>query len=160
MQDSYTVLLNLILIFLVLFYVYPLKFLFTMLFSGVTHEPGLEPVALHDSAVLMKIYGIGFASVFALFVMMYRHAYALRKELDLDPVELMETRISTYENLAMMLFGPGFISDCVQKPSFVRLVVRADWSVLLDLWDDHGQAAPPARGKIEAQPLVIRNQKQ
>ena len=105
LQDTYTVVLNLVLVFLVLFYVYPLKFLFTMLFAQVTRASDLEPVSRHDSSVLMMIYGIGFAAVFGLFVLMYRHAYAQRKELDLDPVELLETRISMQENLALVIFG-------------------------------------------------------
>jgi len=105
LEDSYTVVLNLVLLFLVLFYVYPLKFLFTMLFDQVTHTAVAEPASSHGASVLMRIYGIGFAAVFALFSLMYRHAYALRRELQLNPVEIFTTRISLQDNFAMMTFG-------------------------------------------------------
>src|SRR5580658_1192662 len=63
LEDPYTVLLNVVLLFLVLFYVYPLKFVFTMLFAEIM---GTDAVNLgwHEASVLMRIYAIGFASVF------------------------------------------------------------------------------------------------
>jgi uncharacterized membrane protein len=118
LEDAYTVVLNLVLVFLVLFYVYPLKFLFTMLFSQVTRTPGVEAVSLHDSSVLMRIYGIGFAAVFALFVLMYRHAYALRKELELNAEELWETRMSLHQNAALMFFGLASFFIAFKNPAW------------------------------------------
>ena len=47
----------------------------------------------------MRIYAVGFASVFLLFVLMYAHAYRLRRELGLNPVEALETRLAMQENL-------------------------------------------------------------
>lgn len=117
LEDFYTVFLNLTLLFVVLFYVYPLKFLFTMLFSQLTHTEGLEAVSRADAATLMKIYGIGFASVFGLFVLMYRHAYKLRRALELNEVEVLITRISLDENLAMMLFGLASFGLAFKSPA-------------------------------------------
>ena len=105
LEDSYTVFLNVVLLFLVLFYVYPLKFLFTRLLGGIVGLEGMELVGARDASVLMRIYGLGFAAVFALFALMYLHAYAVRHKLQLDPVESLETRIAIQENVGLMLFG-------------------------------------------------------
>ena len=63
LEDPYTVFLNIILLFLVLFYVYPLKFVFTTLFEEVTGSPAAPDLGLHEASVLMRIYAAGFISV-------------------------------------------------------------------------------------------------
>ena len=105
LEDGYTVFLNVLLLFLVLFYVYPLKFLFTHILGGLVGMETLEGVGWHDTSVLMRVYSSGFAAVFALFALMYLHAYKLREKLDLNPVESLITRISIRENLVLTLFG-------------------------------------------------------
>jgi uncharacterized membrane protein len=105
LEDSYTVFLNMVLLFLVLFYVYPLKFLFTLLIGQVFGWEQLGALSNADAALLMKIYGIGFAGVFALFTLMHHHAVALAEKLELNAIELYQTRLSMQENFALMLFG-------------------------------------------------------
>src|SRR5215831_9543037 len=69
LQDTYSVLLNCVLLFVVLFYVYPLKFLFTVLVGQMTHgvlmSGGEAHAALFQDAsearTLLIIYGLGFA---------------------------------------------------------------------------------------------------
>ena len=119
LEDSYTVFLNVALLFVVLFYVYPLKFLFTFLFLQLTG--GVKPGALSTSqaSVVMRIYAVGFASVFALFTLMYLHAYALRKELGLTPAESQESRNAIQENALMVSIGVA---------SFFLAFRRPDWA--------------------------------
>src|SRR5436309_8737536 len=79
LQDNLTVCLNAILLFVVLFYVYPLKFLFTFLVSlftgggGRIHLPGGVEAFMVDSvdqvSVLMIIFGAGYIAVFGVFVL-------------------------------------------------------------------------------------------
>jgi hypothetical protein len=103
LEDPYTMLLNFVLLFLVLFYVYPLKFVFTMLFDELTgHGILMTP---HEISVLMRIYAGGFAAVFALFALMYTHAYKLRNELELNPVEVLQTMFSIRECSIMIAVG-------------------------------------------------------
>jgi hypothetical protein len=116
LEDAYTVFLNIVLLFLVLFYVYPLKFLFALLFAEIAGIQGLEPITMHDTSALLKIYGIGFAAVFALFGLMYRHAAVLAARLDLSPIELYETRLSMQENFALMLFGLVSFATAFKSP--------------------------------------------
>src|ERR1700689_5032355 len=64
LEDPYTVFLNVVLLFLVLFYVYPLKFVFTLLFSEIMGSDVNANLGWHEGSVLMGIYAIGFAAVF------------------------------------------------------------------------------------------------
>lgn len=118
LEDSYTVFLNVVLLFLVLFYVYPLKFVFTTLFSEVagTEVPG--SFGFHEASVLMRIYGIGFASVFVLFVLLYVHAYALRRELGLNPLEILQTRLSLQENRMLAVVGIASFLLAFKSPTW------------------------------------------
>jgi uncharacterized membrane protein len=105
LEDPYTVFLNIVLLFLVLFYVYPLKFVFTMVFSQLTGGDLALGVGWHEAAVLMRVYSVGFTSVFSLFTLMYFHAYKLRNALELNPVEILQTRLAIRENLIMVVVG-------------------------------------------------------
>jgi hypothetical protein len=93
MQDNGTVLLNSLLLFVVLFYVYPLKFLATTLVASLIGQ-GVETgrrdfgfASLDDLGHLFAIYGAGFAAVFLCLVLMYRRAGAKAEELGLSPLE-------------------------------------------------------------------------
>lgn len=103
LEDSYTVFLNLVLLFLVLFYVYPLKFVFTMLFDEISgHDVGM---GFHEVSVLMRIYAAGFAAVFIIFALLYARASSLRNVIGLNPVEVLETRVAMQENIFMAVVG-------------------------------------------------------
>ena len=100
MDDVVTVILTLLLLFVVLFYVYPLKFLFGVAFqvSGITYSK-------HDIPSLFLIYGIGFAGVSLVLTLMYIHAYQKREELGLTEWERFVTRVSITDHFATMLVG-------------------------------------------------------
>jgi uncharacterized membrane protein len=105
LEDPYTVFLNVALLFLVLFYVYPLKFVFALVFSQLTGSDIGRGLGWHEAAVLMRIYAVGFTAVFSLFALMYAHAYKLRRELELNPVEALLTKLEIRENLIMVVVG-------------------------------------------------------
>jgi len=124
LEDDYTVFLNMVLLFLVLFYVYPLKFVFTTLFSEITgNESG--NLGWHEGSVLMRMYAAGFASVFLLFVLMYAHAYKLRGALDLNPVEVLETRFAIQENAVLTLVGITSFLVAIKSPQWAGWVYLA-----------------------------------
>jgi hypothetical protein len=105
LEDGYTVFLNVVLLFVVLFYVYPLKFVFTMLFLEVTRAAPPDALNAVQASVVMRIYAVGFAAVFVLFMLMYGHAYRLRNKLELSPVEALETRNALQENILLVMIG-------------------------------------------------------
>jgi uncharacterized membrane protein len=86
-EDAWVVVLNLVLLFVVLVYVYPLKFLYAAVFNSVQMSSGQVPL-------LFAIYGIGFAAVFMLLALLYLHAYRSRVSLALSPLESYQARAS------------------------------------------------------------------
>lgn len=104
------VLLNTLLLFILLFYVYPLKFLtkfLVVIYSsilGIDHsasETLQQMIAMEDIPSLMIIYGLGAAGIFV--VLMFMYIYALKKsgELELNELEIFDTRTSIYGNALM-----------------------------------------------------------
>ena len=124
LEDPYTVFLNIVLLFLVLFYVYPLKFVFTQLFSQLLSPAEATGFTFHEASVVMRIYAAGFAAVFFLFSLMYAHAYRLRSALELNPVEALETRLAIQENAVLVVIGVTSLLVAVKSPEW------AGWSYL------------------------------
>jgi hypothetical protein len=99
----------------VLFYVYPLKFVFTLLvnqFSGGQGEFTLpngsvgHMVESSDQvAKVMLIFGVGYVAVFGVFAVLYWHAYRRRHELELNELEVFDTRVDVSESLLNVLIG-------------------------------------------------------
>src|SRR5437660_8017706 len=108
LQDNVTMVLNGILLFVVLFYVYPLKFVFTLivnLFSGGGAELRLPNGTVErmvestdQIATLMIIFGAGYVAVFGVFVLLYWHAYRRRATLELNELETFDTRVDIQES--------------------------------------------------------------
>ncbi len=85
--------LNSVLLFVVLLYVYPLKFMFDSAFARIL--PRLAPpegMQLYQLANAVTVYAVGFIAIFVLFALLYRHAYAKRVELGLSDLEIFDTR--------------------------------------------------------------------
>lgn len=94
LNNAYITFLNAVLLFVVLMYVYPLKFLFVVVFSGGTYrEHGhlINMITEQQTPMLMYVYHIGYMVIFLLFFLMYRHARAKATEIELSPAELFET---------------------------------------------------------------------
>ena len=102
LQDPWTVFLNCVLLFVVLFYVYPLRFLTLQLageFRGLKNMQGM------DGRLVMLLYSAGVVLIFGVFVALHRHAWKKRADLDLDAMELLTLRFSTRAHLISMMFG-------------------------------------------------------
>jgi len=113
LEDTLTKTLTGVLLFVVLFYVYPLKFVWTVLVKQVLHGVGGAVATLPDGRVepmmrasqvwqLFVIYGLGAAAMFGVFAALYGHAYRRRAALRLTPEEELETRLSVMSNLGMV----------------------------------------------------------
>lgn len=101
LQDNFTLALNAMLLFVVLFYVYPLKFMVSgMLLRNVvfTNKPG-------ELRNLMLIYNGGFAAIYTLFSLMYFNALQKREHLQLTPKEVYSTKNTLYMNMVLAAVG-------------------------------------------------------
>src|SRR5882757_3667220 len=103
LPDSTTMALNTFLLFVILFYVYPLKYMFTLFTQQILGQPVKLPAGA--DSFLYTIYGIGVTSVFWLLAAMYGHAWRKRAELQLNNVEEIDTLERVYDNFFMGLFG-------------------------------------------------------
>lgn len=98
LNDAYTVLVNSVFLFLVLFYVYPLKFMATALsYLYVGGAAGRERVwamlpGLGEFSALLIIYGAGFVAIFLCIFLLYRHAYRLSDQLGLSALERFDAQ--------------------------------------------------------------------
>jgi len=106
LQDGYTIFLNLVLLFVVLFYVYPLKFIATTLLSGIfggAHPP--SRMTFGDGAPLMVIYSVAVLVLFLVFALLYWHALRQREELELDGLAVFDATTGVGRHLLTALFG-------------------------------------------------------
>lgn len=143
LEDPPTVALNGALLFVILFFVFPLKFILGTMVDRLLGAS--KTIRLPDGTVervigpghlplLMTIYGLGFTAVSLIFFLLYAHAYRKRVELDLNELEIFDTRRTLEANLHTLVVGCfvaglGWVSTAVRdKPyedraSFVFLGV-------------------------------------
>jgi uncharacterized membrane protein len=102
LEDLRTIVLNAILLFLVVFYVYPLKFMFTYLIDSLLGlGPGMKDVMTRGEAhSLLLIYGGGFVALFLMLTLLYDHAWRSRRRLHLDELERFDT-LSSRQHYAL-----------------------------------------------------------
>lgn len=108
LRDPFTMFLNACLLFMVLIYAYPLKFLFFLIFSNHMYMAnGQAHPMIYDSQqpTLMMIYGVGFSIIYFLFFLMYWHAGRNAKALGLNKRELYMTYTCLGDNFIMLLIG-------------------------------------------------------
>jgi uncharacterized membrane protein len=92
LADGITTTLTGVLLFLVLFYVYPMKFLFSMLFDQMLGVARDDAIRAGQMPTLMLVYGAGFIAVQLVFVLLYVRALRLADTMELDPYERLATR--------------------------------------------------------------------
>jgi uncharacterized membrane protein len=140
LQDTFTMHLSAVMLFVVLFYVYPLKFLFTALMDellGFSTQVGsstrdvVETIRAEQWPLLIALFGVGFVVVQLVFFLLYWHAYALRDVLKLDAYEASITRqeIQGY----LLLAGVGLTSIAIALLGGEEANSLAGWVYLL-IW--------------------------
>jgi uncharacterized membrane protein len=110
LEDATTIVLTGILLFVVLFYVYPLKFVFTLVVDqlfGFNRLPGAHTPTIEASEAprLMQIYSGGVIAVFSVFALMYRNVYRKRAMLELDASQTLDARINIIDNAGLAAIG-------------------------------------------------------
>jgi uncharacterized membrane protein len=160
LQETLTMHLSSVLLFVVLFYVYPLKFLFTALIDellGFSTQVGSSTGAVVQEIkpaqwpLLVVLFGVGFVVVQLVYFLLYWRAYALRDILKLDAYEASITRqeIQGY----LLLAGIGLTSIVVALLGGVEASSWAGWVYLLSwpLMTIHGYIM--ARRRRQSAPL-------
>jgi len=105
LDDVRTIFLNGCLLFIVLFYVYPLKFLATLVFNSAMYAESPVEIEQQQVPALMCIYGAGYIVIYFLFFLMYAHAAAKKEQLELTPSELFDTKTKMWAQLILASVG-------------------------------------------------------
>ena len=107
LNDRWTVLINAALLSIVLFCVYPLKFLYGTLFASLVRAEELSPrfaLAIQINGMLV-LYALGFAATFFLVAALDWNAWRQRDALALDGVERLLTISSIVDALGIAAVG-------------------------------------------------------
>jgi uncharacterized membrane protein len=128
LQDPLTVLINSALLFVALFYIYPLKFMFDSMFAQMlpASAPGLQRMTFAELATASEIYGFGFFALLMLFAALYCRAYAKRGELQLDPLEVFDVqRFAAHHVLSALVGLVVVLIAAIAPPPFTPLAPAA-----------------------------------
>jgi uncharacterized membrane protein len=109
LEDPWIITINCFLLFVILFYVYPLKFLTIGLVGPIT---GIAPPEgfRQNSNIVMLAYSSGVVLVFGSFVLMYRHAWKKRDKMKLTADEVITLRFAKRGHQMSMLLGIASLS--------------------------------------------------
>lgn len=158
LNDNFVIWMTALLLFVVLFYVYPLKFVWTLLVNallgidtavraaGGAVEPAVRPGQV---PTMLAVYGAGFAAVFLIFALLYAHAYRRRAALDLSELETFDTRTSLQENVLMMLVGLVSVGLAVFGGARFAFFSGMSYWLIAPLLFAHGTLRGARRRKLE-----------
>ena len=120
LHDQFTIFLNSVLLFVVLFYVYPLKFLFSLLVSQISRRGSPHFATSGQVTELMVLYALGFAAVYFLLAALYWNAWRHRDSLALNGLERLLTVSSIVDALGLAAIG---LIACLAS-----LILPSPWS--------------------------------
>jgi uncharacterized membrane protein len=131
LDDLYSRIITMGILVLVLFFVYPLKFLFTLL-TSMTLGLDLQGAARLESRaqvdVLYYIYGLGLAGIWTLFALLDVHAWRRRDALKLDASERLHTRATLIEHcvqvsICLLSVALALFTTSTSLPGFVYFLI-------------------------------------
>jgi hypothetical protein len=90
-----------------LFYVYPLKFLFSLLFGDSIYGSGKSPFSIREGQMpqLMIVYSVGYIILYVVLLLLYTHALRCRTRLELTTLEVFDTWSKIGANVIMIIIG-------------------------------------------------------
>jgi glucan phosphoethanolaminetransferase (alkaline phosphatase superfamily) len=150
LEDAWTVVLNSVLLFVVLFYVYPLKYLANSLLGGMVGV--VDAPRMQSGRLLMYMYSGGVVLVFSTFVALYWHAWRRRRNLDLDASELVTLRFGRRAHLISV--GIGLFSLALNYLTALPGLAGMIYFLMGPMHGWNGYLAHKAHDKLE-----VRSQK-
>lgn len=137
LDDSATIILSCLLVFTVLVFVYPLRFMMSALVSGTASMMGLSIgqdmrslgiTGAHDANQMFVIYGAGFMTMSIAIALLNLHAWRRREDLGLNAMERIETRVEL--GTWCILFIAGLLST-VTAAAFPDAMPLGGWPYAL-----------------------------
>ena len=155
LQDAWTTALNCVLLFVVLFYVFPLKYLTMTLVGPATMDPAqLPPQTDLQGPFVMAVYSTGVLMIFGLFLLLHHNAWRKRRELELTAYE--ETQLKFATRAHMLSFGLAVVSLILlalipHQSAFAGIV----YALMGPLHGWNGYKSGRALSKLEAPPAAV-----
>jgi uncharacterized membrane protein len=152
LEDGVTIVLNCLLLFVVVFYTYPMKFVATRLIGGMLRTgPGISVgLTFADAQLLMLAFSLGWVALFSVFALLHAHALRKRDELDLDRFAIYDARSSRNRHLLNVGVGAASAVMVVAlSPRFLG-VAGLWYFVLGPLHAGYGYYSGARRKRLEA----------
>ena len=156
LEDNLTVLFNLVLLFVVLFFAYPLKFVLTRLVGAWTGyglpqgDHGYEAYTAADARLLMGAYSGGFVAVFAVLALFYWNALRQREELGLGPLDLFDARAGIRRHMLCVAIGVASIILALVVPMRLFWMPGFVYFLLGPVQGTNGWRSGVARARLKA----------
>lgn len=159
LRDVPMIWLNSALLFLMMFFVYPLKFLASFLVRVISGGPMsvagpdgvLVPVlSWSDATQSHLLFSLGFVAVHATFLAMHARVFRVRRQLQLNELEMFDTRTSTREHGIFVLVG--LLSSLIPLVGGPYWIPFAGWTfgLLGPLMGIHGYISGKRRARLTA----------
>ncbi len=106
LDDRPSIVLSLVLVFLVMVYIYPLKAVFATFFGWITHGAlpyGFEIHSIHDLSMMFIVYGLVFGTMGSVIALLYLQAWRQRVALALS----LDEQVLTAQHVAHALMQPA-----------------------------------------------------
>ena len=104
-EDGLTIFLNCVLLFLVLFFVYPLKFVFSTIIPALLRMREGPHMTEDDGRMMMWVYSAGFVAMMAVFWVLYRHQHRNRTVLGLSEEQAFAAYAGAQTHLLSVFVG-------------------------------------------------------
>lgn len=135
LQDGVTMTLNAVVLFLILVYIYPLKFMadfvvdfFTGAFSG---DAAVDAVlSFAQVKWLYVIYGGFFAALYGVFALLYAHALRRADDIGLNARERAYTRFEVEQGIGVGVLSAGIIALAFILPAVLSPFVGALFALM------------------------------
>jgi hypothetical protein len=156
LEDNLTVFFNLVLLFVVLFFAYPLKFVLTRVVGGWTGyglpqgDPGYGAYTAADARLLMVAYSAGFVAVFGVLALFYWNALRQREELGLGALDLFDARSGIRRHLLSVAIGVASIVLALVLPGRFFGMSGFVYFLLGPVQGTNGHRTGVARAKLKA----------
>lgn len=108
LEDGWTTTLNAALLFLIVFFIYPLKYLATMLSTflrSVAEGAPAPPMSFENARDALVFASVGYAAVFLMLALLYHHAANKSAQLELTPREQAITRFELASQWLHIVIG-------------------------------------------------------
>ncbi len=135
LEDGTTVLLNSVLLYCIMAFAYPLKFLASFLIDlaaamfGVV-GPDTIRLSFADSKALIVVYSVGYAALFSVFVLMYAHALRRAAFIGLSEVEKAVTRVDVASSLVHVAISGGVALVAAVLPPHIAVWIPVTYFLI------------------------------